>query len=44
MACRNLKLAQEARDAIVLETGNQNVFVLQLDLSSLQSVRDFVKK
>jgi len=44
MACRNLDKANEARDEIVSETGNQNLVVMKLDLSSLQSVRDFAKE
>lgn len=44
MACRNLITANAARDQIVQATNNENVFVLKLDLSSLQSVRDFVQQ
>ncbi|KAK3932240.1 Retinol dehydrogenase 11, partial [Frankliniella fusca] len=42
MACRDLKKADEARDDIVSSTGNDNVLIRQLDLLSLQSVREFV--
>ncbi|XP_032585515.2 retinol dehydrogenase 13-like [Drosophila mojavensis] len=42
MACRDKHRAEEARKQIIKETNNQNVFFLQLDLSSLASVRKFV--
>ncbi|TDG47113.1 hypothetical protein AWZ03_006550 [Drosophila navojoa] len=42
MACRDKQRAEEARKQIIRETNNQNVFFLQLDLSSLASVRKFV--
>jgi NAD(P)-dependent dehydrogenase (short-subunit alcohol dehydrogenase family) len=32
MACRSLDSANQAREEIVRETGNQNVFVMHLDL------------
>jgi NAD(P)-dependent dehydrogenase (short-subunit alcohol dehydrogenase family) len=41
MACRNLDTAQRARDEIVHSTGNGEVFVKKLDLSSLKSIREF---
>jgi len=44
MACRNLDKANRARDEIVNETGNQNLIVMKLDLSSQQSVRDFANE
>ncbi|XP_017868753.1 PREDICTED: retinol dehydrogenase 13-like [Drosophila arizonae] len=42
MACRDKHRAEESRKQIIKETNNQNVFFLQLDLSSLASVRKFV--
>ncbi|XP_017027713.1 retinol dehydrogenase 13-like [Drosophila kikkawai] len=42
MACRDLSRCDKARDEIIRETNNQNVFSRQLDLSSLDSVRKFV--
>lgn len=42
MACRNRNRAEEARKQIIRETNNKNVFFLELDLSSLSSVRKFV--
>jgi len=41
LACRNLEKAQSAKEQIIKETGNQNVLVMQLDTSSLDSVRKF---
>lgn len=41
LACRNLEKAQKAKDEIVKDTGNKNILVMQLDTSSLQSVKDF---
>ncbi|KAK3932235.1 Retinol dehydrogenase 11, partial [Frankliniella fusca] len=41
MACRNLAKAARAREDIVRTTGNQDVEVRSLDLSSLASVRAF---
>ena len=41
LACRNEQRGTAARDDIVEDTDNQNVFLKQLDLASLQSVRDF---
>lgn len=35
---------ETTRKEIVEQSGNQNVFILKLDLSSLQSIRDFVAK
>ncbi|XP_061400893.1 retinol dehydrogenase 13-like [Musca vetustissima] len=44
MACRNYQKCEEARLEIIEQSGNSNVFNRTLDLSSLQSVRDFVEK
>ncbi|CRK91449.1 CLUMA_CG005118, isoform A [Clunio marinus] len=44
MACRTMDTANKARDEIVKSTGNQNVVVMKLDLSSQQSIRDFSKE
>jgi NAD(P)-dependent dehydrogenase (short-subunit alcohol dehydrogenase family) len=41
MLCRNEERGSTARDAIVKETGNDNVFLHVVDVSSLKSVRDF---
>jgi retinol dehydrogenase 13 len=43
MACRDLTKCGEARKEIILATRNKNVFCRELDLASLQSVRNFVK-
>lgn len=42
MACRSVKSANDAREEIVRETGNENIFVKELDLSSPESIRKFV--
>ncbi|XP_055619873.1 retinol dehydrogenase 13-like [Toxorhynchites rutilus septentrionalis] len=44
MACRDLKKCEEAREDIVLETRNPNVYCRECDLASLQSVRKFVQQ
>ena len=41
MACRNLETAKDAHDDIMKTSGNNNVVLKKLDLSSQQSVRDF---
>lgn len=43
MACRDFKRCEEARLEIVKATGNQNVFNMKLDLSSQESIREFVR-
>ena len=43
LACRNLQKVGNARDRIIGETGNPNVDVAQLDVSSLNSVRNFAE-
>ncbi len=43
IACRNEEKAKEAVEKIILETGIVSISLLKLDLSSFQSVRDFVK-
>lgn len=44
MACRNPDKADAARKELISESGNKEIEVLTLDLSSLQSVRDFVSE
>ncbi|HEX9251504.1 MAG TPA: SDR family NAD(P)-dependent oxidoreductase, partial [Ignavibacteriaceae bacterium] len=41
MACRSLDSANEAREEIIKETKNENVFVKKLDLASLDSIKEF---
>ena len=43
MACRSLDSANEAREEIIKETKNGKVFVLELDLASVESINKFVK-
>jgi len=42
MACRSIKSANDAMEEIVSETGNKNIFVKELDLSSPESILKFV--
>jgi len=41
LACRNIQLGNEAIQKIKKQTGHKNIICLPLDLSSLQSVREF---
>jgi len=41
MACRSLDSANQAKDEIISETGNANVFVRYMDLASMESVINF---
>jgi NAD(P)-dependent dehydrogenase (short-subunit alcohol dehydrogenase family) len=43
LACRDLTRAQEAANKIKEISKNQNIFIEELDLASLQSIRDFAK-
>ncbi|XP_023031495.1 retinol dehydrogenase 12-like [Drosophila willistoni] len=43
MACRDMKKCKETRQEIVDETKNNNIFTRLLDLSSLDSIRQFAK-
>jgi NAD(P)-dependent dehydrogenase (short-subunit alcohol dehydrogenase family) len=42
MACRSVSSANEAKAEIIKETNNENVFVLELDLASTDSINKFV--
>ncbi|AOZ92937.1 SDR family NAD(P)-dependent oxidoreductase [Paenibacillus crassostreae] len=44
IACRNATKAKIAVDSLIQETNNINITSLELDLSSLESIRDFVSK
>lgn len=44
MACRSYSKCEEARKEIIESSGNENVFNLTLNLSSMESVRSFVKE
>lgn len=44
MACRNLESADRAREEIIEETNNQNIFVRKLDLSSADSIANFAEQ
>ncbi|CAG2061283.1 unnamed protein product [Timema podura] len=41
LACRNVEAADKVKDEIISSTGNSSVVVKKLDLSSLESVRQF---
>ncbi|XP_015127096.1 retinol dehydrogenase 14 isoform X2 [Diachasma alloeum] len=41
MACRNVEMATKLKDEFASETGNNDIIVRKLDLSSLKSVREF---
>jgi NAD(P)-dependent dehydrogenase (short-subunit alcohol dehydrogenase family) len=43
MACRSLDSANEVKKEIIKETKNEKVFVLELDLASVESINKFVK-
>ena len=43
LACRNLEKGNKAKEEIIKETGNENIIVMEIDTSSLNSVRNFVK-
>ncbi|XP_017014764.2 retinol dehydrogenase 13-like [Drosophila takahashii] len=41
MACRDMNRCEKARQDIIRESGNKNIFARELDLSSLESIRKF---
>ncbi|XP_058053582.1 retinol dehydrogenase 12-like [Anopheles bellator] len=43
IACRSLERANEARNDIVAQTGLGNIHVRELDLASMESIRQFAK-
>lgn len=42
LACRNIDKANKAKKEIISETNNYNIIVMEIDTSSLESVRNFV--
>ena len=44
LACRNTEKGTQAAETIIAEANNRNVSVLELDLASLDSVRNFVEE
>ena len=44
LACRSKEKGMQAVDTITSETNSKNVSMLQLDLASLESVRNFVNE
>jgi len=41
MACRDMNRCEKARQDIIRESNNNNIFARELDLSSLESIRKF---
>lgn len=44
MACRNMEKGKRARDRIVRTTGNDSIDLMELDLASFESIRDFARR
>lgn len=44
MANRNMRKCEDVRDEIILASKNRNVHCMECDLSSLESIREFVKE
>ncbi|MDP1826058.1 MAG: SDR family oxidoreductase [Archangium sp.] len=44
LGCRDLKKGEAARAQLVLETGNENAVLMQVDLANLARLRNFVTK
>jgi hypothetical protein len=44
LACRDAQRCEVARQEIIEQSKNPNVFARKLDLASLDSVREFAKK
>ncbi len=42
LACRNLEAAQKTCDEIKIKTGNENVYVIKVDLSIMSEVHSFI--
>mgnify|MGYP000734177536 CR=1 FL=1 len=42
MACRNLALGEQSKKSIIKELGNDSLDVMELDLSSRVSIRNFI--
>lgn len=41
MACRNIQRSQPVKDEIIKRSGNKNVYLEELDMSSFDSIREF---
>ena len=44
MACRDMKKCEESRKEIVLASSNKYVYCRHCDLSSMESIRQFVER
>lgn len=43
MACRSVDSANKVKEELISETKNKNIFVKELDLSSVQSIKKFAE-
>lgn len=41
IACRNLTKAEGAKQNIINQSGNNDIFTMKLDLASFESIREF---
>lgn len=44
IACRDMKKCKKVADEIIADTENENVYCIECDLSSMESIRKFVEK
>lgn len=44
LACRDMEKAENAKNVMISESGNEQIYVMELDTSFLDSVRNFVEK
>lgn len=44
IACRDIAKAENAKQDIIKQSGNNNVFTMKLDLASFKSIREFVEE
>ena len=43
MACRDMERAEESKEDILADTGNENITIRRLDLSDTKSIRAFAE-
>lgn len=43
MACRSVDSSNKVKEELISETKNENIFVIELDLSSVQSIKNFAE-
>lgn len=44
IGCRDIAKAKNVKQDIISQTGNNNVFIIKLDLASFESIREFVEE